>query len=358
MVYRCGVRCLRGLLGCTCVILCIGPILLIFGIMELRSPNYRERDIDQYNDNVASWDHSDSVAMAASTMIVEGSPMTLSADRVVVNGNTEGVNLQATSVFWTQAVPFDNITLTNHTLIVTMLLNNVSTEILFVVPMKHVISNEVTCGGINKFQCSSYGIDDCPVGTSTYHTISTPRGSPSCNPGQTCGVCLSTWYLTRACLFVTRQGNVWAPSPRIGCKYPFSQQEFGSPVLPSTFDLRIMSSLDPSVALQDITKGRTEFGDSNWRQVRDGVGLVVVGSLLIIILMCLVSMSACHPQTRAMAKEYWGLSPLSPPPDPIMATKAPPIVVVGSLPMDTEMAPNNRAPTLAPMTIAAADPVL
>jgi hypothetical protein len=290
-------ECARAILGFVCCVLCAGPILFIIGIVVLATPNHRNEDVRKYNAAVKTWDSSESGPMKASTFEIGDTEMTQMISPVVIQGDTEDVDMNATSIYFQGYVPSP---LSNGMLPIpiTITYEGVTRFITVTAPIIVSITSPLKC---SRSYCDGMGAFDCPSGYRIRY-----EGKSHCERDETCGTCYGTGYLSRACFVVRRSGNDWTEDTKVGCKYPFTESQHDSSFFVSnTIGVVVRSVYDPFLALEDITEGKDNFGRTFGQQVSAGIVMLVLGIVIMCLLFGVIFLLMCHKGSRSAGNQYW-----------------------------------------------------
>lgn len=274
---RAASRMIRAVVGCLCLGLLGGPIMVIVGIVMIATPNTRQTHVDNYNNAVASFNVN---VMQAWTGTIDGYSITLSNPLVAVQGSTEGVK-QGTSAI-------ASATVSNQPTLVNVNINPVTAFTLSNIPYQSTGSARMYC---TKSRCTSsctsspYYCSSTSMQNACSSQYSGVYGGGSCSSSASnCSLCTWTTYLTAYCAVVSKNAaGQWVQDATLrSCNYPFraSDQTF-SRSSGTTPQFQIYTAGDPYIALQRETEGSNNFGLTRAQQTGVGIGLVASGCVLI-----------------------------------------------------------------------------
>jgi len=297
----------RNIIGCICCMMCIGPILILIGIIVLISAikDSRGDKIKQYNAAVDKWTASARAEFAAAQFVNNGAspPETLGT---VTTGDIlkdddkdiksyQALKYQSTTGFGAYASGTVGTVGVQYTSDIAASQDNGSpSSIAVTLPFSSYRSTGTT--GLSKSCTNS------PTTTSSGSSDNRPLCSSVCaEDGGTWDANANTCHFyrvaSRFCLKVALSGSTWAatatPGAGIGCLYKTQagikgdwgiattqQSSPGTTVDPSRVNIMIRSSADPYILASELTKGTYDFGLSRAQKIVIGIILIVIGVVI------------------------------------------------------------------------------
>eukprot|EP00759_Apiculatamorpha_spiralis_P049754 PhF_6_TR4444/c0_g1_i2/m.6016 len=294
-----------------------GPVLIGVGIWLLVLPNNRASDVQKYNDAVNTFFAGDYQAMQASAFMADGVNLTFRTQGVAISGKKDGVFGNGTSAFFTTIMTQTGSsggTAAKRNVSVISTLRGAS--IGFQVQYSPVIEVYSTyyCRPTFGSTCVVVTTLDCPSG---YDDAYDNQGKTLCYDGSACGRCVGIRYINKACFIVTNNNGKWVPQPnKIGCSYPWTNVDHDyvkAKPAQSTITMQIMSSTDPYIILQDLTKGSNDFGFSSETQHAGGIAMIVIGAIFLAIFIGVCCWVQCNDDASSVCKIFGSKPPATQP---------------------------------------------
>jgi hypothetical protein len=265
-----------------CCCLCVGPILVVIGIVLLAHGNTREEDVRDYNAKVDAYDAKDARILQRTSMSLGDAALNRIYTSVVIVGNVDGVTPSSHFVFETAGVT--QPTGDKYVLALTGATRQNQT-VQYSIPFFKAVSRPLRCArercdrncGNEGSSCSESIMRSYCRGSfgGTYQD-----NSGACYDGDECGTCSYTGNLARACVVMafTSDGRASPSSRYANCYYPFNEHEYVPNSRAATFE--VVSEDDPFIELQRVTGGKNDFGITEGEQRAAGIVCLAIGVLM------------------------------------------------------------------------------
>jgi len=275
---------------------CIG-----FGAFKMWKTNTRAADVQAYNTEAALFDGSEVKSLWGNTtgVVLEplGMPLVISTQRVVVQGNTDGVNTVRHVTWSLLGVPFSAIE-AGTTPITTFWLrytyggvNRTTAPLTAMLPVSpNRRPGPIQCPADEPSgKCNAASVCTAPPYFGVNYT-----GPSDCPKDEACGTCWYIQYQSSICLVLNWSTSVTGGWEEAGmqlnrCEFPFNANVSVGPnrfagSSQSMFDVRFLPVGDPVLSLRRITRGSEDFGDSYLKQKATGLALFVLGWFLVMVI--------------------------------------------------------------------------
>ena len=267
-------NCIRGAIGCLCLLVIGGPVLFIVGIVVLLAPNNRDSTVNTYNTAVTNF-NSTTISASWTSGTIGGQAFTLQAQPVQLLGDLTGVSTASSLV--AQSVVATSVTnLVYNVSSITPFSRTVATSTTKTVSM--TCTSSYCSGSGSNCRCYQQQMSSkCFSIAVNGVAINVPN---SCSTGSSCGVCQYTAFLT---IYTAVAAKSSEDSAHQSVLYPFTAAtQVYSPMSspPTSYYARLYSSLDPLLAAQQLTHGTMDFGITQETQRKIGIALIVVGVVL------------------------------------------------------------------------------
>jgi hypothetical protein len=312
----CVYRQLRAFFCGLCCVACIGPILIVVGIVLLTTENTRDADIASWKSTIITFDTNQRAAMLATSGSVNGAVLSISEPSVLVVGDQTNIP-STTSVVLTGGAyaasqwEFQTAvggSATNGFNVTTSLTSTRTTSV-------YCTKSQCTSScGKSDYYCGSMVSRACDSGGAY-------SGSVGCwNSDGACGTCTYVDKLSDVCVPLsfapdsdgnnsTASGKWLRSTRRSGCAYPFTSPGTYAASASSMISVRAMSEDDPYITLQAATSGTADFGMTEETQKSTGTGALVAG---IVLSLCIYGIVALLIHRCILTPRRNGIDPFAP----------------------------------------------
>lgn len=270
--------------GIMCILVCLGPVLIVLGGVVMSTSSNREENLALYNASIEEYTNSTLPVLAMTSASLDGSPMRSMSSELMAAGNVEDVPM-ATHITFRLLANLTTSGFSTQSLRIDLPGASSPSTVSLAIPATRMMVDVVTCEDV---ECAGAYLEaQCMAMHNGLF-----NGSDVCSEGDHCGVCTYTAYLASACVVVNISGTSATLSSKYrSCHYPFTDFEYtsrvGAPMSTVSAWISFVTADDPYLKLQELTQGTLDFGMTEDEQRRAGYPLVVVGLVMLLVACCL-----------------------------------------------------------------------
>jgi len=293
---------------CLCILMCLGPILIIIGIIVLFTAavdNTRANEISQYNTAVNDWTNTYRAQYAATPGFTVTSPGNTA---LLQDTNTDTLNDDGTDYSTYSALKYDTQSFTVPPFTITNYQNQYTYSVTLNITQNDATNNTIQYS-LAAFKATVLRSTDMGCSTTTNNNQNTNNNCIYVCPNTYSGIwdttlfqCNITYILKSVCLKVSKTGNTWqfdntnggigcapAPSttyPYLGSVWPVetytaynNRVGSGSVINFNSVPLFLRHYKDPYIAAAYITDGSYYFGLTKGQKVATGLIIIIIGAV-------------------------------------------------------------------------------
>ena len=309
-----GIGCIRAIIGCLCFMCCIGPVMLIVGVVFLAMPNNFEARVSEYNAAIALFNNGGyrsamaSASGSANTVsIAPTAPTDAPLAPYFSSALPSSPGYPVTTSQPLRSVAGVELSVPAAAQVVDRYLRPYA----FTVPARRTVTRQASmyCTSTerkNRRTCYAKCLDAVPSGCSFSYT-----SSATCYSSSSCPSCTWTEYQTAYCgvLAYDNATGFRASNDYEACIYPFAATSQPTSCSSAGTSLRVilLNEKDAFIQIQNITRDSSmSFGITAKQQREVGVGLIAGGLVFtsLVVAMCVMLYRRVHSNPSTASNVY------------------------------------------------------